>query len=56
MHGDNDLTLLNLRGGPHWREALSKGVWKKGLPRILETLEALEALGTAQREGDVWRG
>jgi hypothetical protein len=30
-----------------------KGPWKKGLPRILDTLEAL---GRAQREGDGWRG
>ena len=30
-----------------------KGQWKKGLPRILETLEAL---GRARREGDGWRG
>jgi hypothetical protein len=30
-----------------------KGPWKKSLPRILETLEAL---GRAQREGDGWRG
>jgi len=29
-----------------------KGPWKKGLPRILETLEAL---GRARREGDAWR-
>ena len=29
-----------------------KGPWKKGLPRILETLEAL---GRARREGDGWR-
>ena len=33
-----------------------KGGWKKGLPRILDTLEAL---GRARREGDslnqVWR-
>jgi hypothetical protein len=28
-----------------------KGPWKKGLPRILETLETLEALGRARREG-----
>ncbi len=30
----------------------SKGPWKKGLPRILETLEAL---GRARREGEGWR-
>ena len=30
-----------------------KGPWKKGLPRILDTLEAL---GRARREGDGWRG
>lgn len=30
-----------------------KGPWKKGLPRILETLEAL---GRARREGQGWRG
>jgi len=30
-----------------------RGPWKKGLPRILETLEAL---GRARREGDGWRG
>ena len=30
-----------------------KGPWKKGLPRILETLEAL---GRAQRVGGGWRG
>ncbi len=30
-----------------------KGPWKKGLPRMLETLEAL---GRARREGDGWRG
>ncbi|PKO42807.1 MAG: SAM-dependent methyltransferase [Betaproteobacteria bacterium HGW-Betaproteobacteria-3] len=30
-----------------------KGPWKKGLPRILETLEAL---GRARREGAGWRG
>ena len=30
-----------------------KGPWKKGLPRILETLEAL---GRARREGNSWRG
>jgi hypothetical protein len=30
-----------------------KGPWKKGLPRILETLEAL---GRARREGEGWRG
>ena len=30
-----------------------KGPWKKSLPRILETLEAL---GRARREGDSWRG
>lgn len=29
-----------------------KGPWEKGLPRILETLEAL---GRARREGDSWR-
>jgi hypothetical protein len=29
-----------------------KGAWKKGLPRILETLEAL---GRARREDDGWR-
>ena len=29
-----------------------QGPWKKGLPRILETLEAL---GRARREGDGWR-
>ncbi|MFM2274482.1 MAG: hypothetical protein RL211_354 [Pseudomonadota bacterium] len=29
-----------------------KGPWKKGLPRILETLEAL---GRARREGALWR-
>ena len=29
-----------------------KGPWKKGLPRILETLEAL---GRARREGNEWR-
>lgn len=29
-----------------------RGPWKKGLPRILETLEAL---GRARREGDAWR-
>ena len=29
-----------------------KGPWKKGLPRILETLEAL---GRARREGEGWR-
>jgi hypothetical protein len=30
-----------------------RGPWKKSLPRILETLEAL---GRAKRESDVWRG
>lgn len=30
-----------------------RGPWKKSLPRILETLEAL---GRARREGDAWRG
>ncbi|MBC7649085.1 MAG: hypothetical protein H7197_08230 [Vitreoscilla sp.] len=30
-----------------------KGPWKKGLPRILETLAAL---GRARREGEGWRG
>lgn len=30
-----------------------RGAWKKGLPRILETLEAL---GRARREGEGWRG
>jgi len=30
-----------------------RGPWKKGLPRILDTLEAL---GRARREGDGWRG
>lgn len=30
-----------------------KGPWKKGLPRILETLEAL---GRARHEGGGWRG
>ena len=30
-----------------------KGPWKKGLPRILETLQAL---GRARREGNDWRG
>lgn len=30
-----------------------KGPWKKGLPRILDTLEAL---GRARREGHGWRG
>ena len=30
-----------------------KGPWKKGLPRILDTLEAL---GRARREGEGWRG
>ncbi len=30
----------------------SRGAWKKSLPRILETLEAL---GRARREGDAWR-
>ena len=29
-----------------------KGPWKKGLPRILDTLEAL---GRARREGSAWR-
>ena len=32
---------------------ISRGAWKKSLPRILETLEAL---GRARREGDGWRG
>ncbi len=31
----------------------SRGAWKKSLPRILETLEAL---GRARREGSGWRG
>jgi hypothetical protein len=31
----------------------SRGAWKKSLPRILDTLEAL---GRARREGDSWRG
>ncbi|MEP6964147.1 MAG: hypothetical protein ABI845_01560 [Polaromonas sp.] len=30
-----------------------RGPWKKGLPRILDTLETL---GRARREGDGWRG
>ena len=30
-----------------------KGPWKKGLPRILETLEAL---GRARRDTDGWTG
>jgi hypothetical protein len=30
-----------------------RGPWKKGLPRILDTLEAL---GRARREGEGWRG
>lgn len=30
----------------------SRDAWKKSLPRILETLEAL---GRARREGDAWR-
>ena len=30
-----------------------KGPWKKGLPRILDTLEAL---GRARQEGGGWRG
>lgn len=30
----------------------SRGAWKKSLPRILETLEAL---GRARREGEAWR-
>ncbi|MHB1200810.1 MAG: hypothetical protein ACYCZ6_14880 [Polaromonas sp.] len=30
-----------------------RGAWKKSLPRILETLEAL---GRARREGNGWRG
>lgn len=30
----------------------SRCAWKKSLPRILETLEAL---GRARREGDAWR-
>lgn len=30
-----------------------KGQWKRGLPRILETLEAL---GRARQEGVGWRG
>ena len=30
-----------------------KGPWKKGLPRILETLEAL---GRTRREGESWWG
>lgn len=30
----------------------SRGPWKKSLPRILETLEAL---GRARREDDAWR-
>ncbi|TDM07969.1 MAG: hypothetical protein C4K60_00085 [Ideonella sp. MAG2] len=30
-----------------------KGPWKKGLPRILDTLEAL---GRARLEGGGWRG
>lgn len=30
-----------------------KGPWKRGLPRILETLQAL---GRARQEGDGWRG
>ena len=30
----------------------SRGAWKKSLPRILDTLEAL---GRARREGDGWR-
>ena len=29
-----------------------QGPWKKGLPRILETLEVL---GRARREGNDWR-
>ncbi|MDD5324610.1 MAG: class I SAM-dependent DNA methyltransferase [Polaromonas sp.] len=31
----------------------ARGAWKKSLPRILETLEAL---GRARREGEGWRG
>ena len=30
-----------------------RGPWKKSLPRILDTLEAL---GRARREGEGWRG
>jgi hypothetical protein len=30
-----------------------KGPWKKGLPRLLDTLEAL---GRARQEGGGWRG
>ena len=42
------MTLTNIEA--HFK---SRGAWKKSLPRILETLEAL---GRARREGDGWRG
>ena len=41
------LTLVHIEA--HFK---GKGPWKKGLPRILETLEAL---GRARREADGWR-
>ena len=42
------ITLVHIEA--HFK---GKGPWKKGLPRILETLEAL---GRARHEGDGWRG
>jgi hypothetical protein len=50
--------LLQTSPGPLPLAALEasfkgKGPWKKGLPRILETLEAL---GRARQEGGGWRG
>lgn len=42
------MTVANIEA--HFK---SRGAWKKSLPRILETLEAL---GRARREGDGWRG
>lgn len=56
--------MLGCRPKWHWAGAAAlsvpvietrfkgRGPWKRGLPRILETLEAL---GRARREGDGWR-
>ena len=40
------MTLTNIEA--HFK---SRGAWKKSLPRILETLEAL---GRARRDGESW--
>jgi hypothetical protein len=53
LHNELDAAVLAAYG---WGELellfKGKGAWKKTLPRILETLEAL---GRARRDGAFWR-